>query len=313
MAARHNGDTMSQNHEPQAPHAAQAAPDNTRQALIDLVDLLGLEALEEDQFRGRNLDIGSPAVFGGQVLGQSLMAAALTVTEAQTIHSLHGYFLRAGDKSEPIVYEVDRVRDGASFTLRRVAGIQHGREIFQMSASFHRPEDGPSHQGEMPAAPPPESLVNEHLRQRAISDQMPERMREFLHQAHPLDFRSVDPLDPLMPDARPPHALHWMRAADKLPDDPLVHQAMLAYASDFSLMRVAMQPHRLNFAQPGVHCASLDHAMWFHRDFRFDDWLLYQSDSPLMTGGRGFCRGSLWSRDGQLVASVAQEGLIRAR
>ena len=313
MAARHNGDTMSQNHEPQAPHAAQAAPDNTRQALSDLVDLLGLEALEEDQFRGRNLDHGSPAVFGGQVLGQSLMAAALTVTEAQTIHSLHGYFLRAGDKSEPIVYEVDRVRDGASFSLRRIAAIQHGREIFQMSASFHRPEDGPSHQGEMPSAPPPEGLVDEHLRQRAISDQMPERMQAFLQQAHPLDFRSVDPLDPLNPDARPPQALHWMRAAHRLPDDPLVHQAMLAYASDFSLMRVAMQPHRLNFAQPGLLCASLDHAMWFHRDFRFDDWLLYQSDSPLMTGGRGFCRGSLWSRDGQLVASVAQEGLIRVR
>ena len=285
----------------------------THQALHDLVDLLRLEQIEHNLFRGRSLDVGGTAVFGGQVLGQALMAAARTVADGQSVHSLHGYFLRAGDKTRPIVYEVDRLRDGASFSTRRVVAIQHGQAIFHMSASFHKRESGPSHQGVMPAAPPPEQLVNEHLRQRALSDRLPERMRAYLQQPQPVDLRAVDPLDLLAPEARPPQALHWLRAAHGLPDDPLLHQALLAYASDWSLMRVAMLPHQLNFTQPNVQGVSLDHAMWFHRDFRFDDWLLYQSDSPSLSGARGFCRGSLWSRDGQLVASVAQEGLIRVR
>lgn len=285
----------------------------TRQAVRELVDLLRLEQLEHNLFRGLNRDVGSPAVFGGQVLGQALMAAARTVVDSQSVHSLHGYFLRAGDKAVPIVYEVDRIRDGASFTTRRVVAIQHGQAIFHMSASFHRREAGPAHQSAMPAAPAPETLVNEHLRQRAISSQLPQRMRPFLQQPQPVDLRAVDPLDLLAPEARPAQMLHWLRAADRLPDDALVHQALLAYASDWSLMRVAMLPHRLNFTQPEVQGVSLDHAMWFHRDFRFDDWLLYQADSPSLSGARGFCRGSLWTRDGQLVASVAQEGLIRLR
>ncbi len=293
--------------------AADAVHPATRQAVRELVDLLRLEQLEHNLFRGLNRDVGSPAVFGGQVLGQALMAAARTVADSQSVHSLHGYFLRAGDMAVPIVYEVDRIRDGASFTTRRVVAIQHGQAIFHMSASFHKREAGPAHQDAMPAAPAPESLVDEHLRQRALSAQLPERMRPFLQQPQPVDLRSVDPLDLLAPEARPAQMLHWLRAADALPDDALVHQALLAYASDWSLMRVAMLPHRLNFTQPAVQGVSLDHAMWFHRDFRFDDWLLYQADSPSLSGARGFCRGSLWSRDGQLVASVAQEGLIRVR
>jgi acyl-CoA thioesterase-2 len=229
------------------------------------------------------------------------------------VHSLHGYFLRAGDKAVPIIYDVDRIRDGASFATRRVVAIQHGQAIFHMSASFHKREGGPAHQGTMPKVPPPESLVDDHQREQSMAHRMPERRREFLQTPQPVELRSVDPLDPLTPEPRPAQALHWLRAPHALPDDPLLHQALLAYASDWSLMRVAMLPHGLSFNQPGVQGVSLDHAMWFHRDFRFDDWLLYQSDSPSLAGARGFCRGSLWSRDGALVASVAQEGLIRVR
>ena len=286
---------------------------NTAQALQGLVDLLRLEQLEHNLFRGQSRDIGAPAVFGGQVLGQALMAAARTVAAGQSVHSLHGYFLRAGDKAVPIVYDVDRIRDGASFATRRVVAIQHGQAIFHMSASFHKREGGPAHQGAMPEAPPPESLADDHQREQSMAQRMPERRREFLQTPQPVELRSVDPLDPLTPEPRPAQALHWLRAPHALPDDPLLHQALLAYASDWSLMRVAMLPHGLSFNQPAVQGVSLDHAMWFHRDFRFDDWLLYQSDSPSLAGARGFCRGSLWSRDGALVASVAQEGLIRVR
>ncbi len=285
--------------------------DDTAQALQSLVDLLRLEQFEHNLFRGQNRDVGGKAVFGGQVLGQALMAAARTVAPGQSVNSLHGYFLRAGDTAVPIVYEVDRIRDGASFATRRVVAIQHGQAIFHMSASFHRQEQGPSHQGTMPEAPAPETLVDEHLRQRAMIDRLPERMHDFLRSAQPVELRAVNPMDFMQPELRPPQALHWLRAAHALPDDPLLHQALLAYASDWSLMRVAMLPHGLNFTQPGVQGVSLDHAMWFHRDFRFDDWLLYQSDSPSLQGARGFCRGGLWSRDGALVASVAQECLIR--
>ena len=286
---------------------------DTAQALQGLVDLLRLEQLEHNLFRGQSRDVGGPAVFGGQVLGQALMAAARTVVPGQSVHSLHGYFLRAGDKMVPIVYDVDRIRDGASFATRRVVAIQHGQAIFHMSASFHKREGGPAHQGSMPEAPPPESLADDHQRERAMADRLPERRRAFLQLPQPVELRSVNPLDPLTPEPRPAQALHWLRAPHALPDDPLLHQALLAYASDWSLMRVAMLPHGLSFNQPGVQGVSLDHAMWFHRDFRFDDWLLYQSDSPSLAGARGFCRGSLWSRDGALVASVAQEGLIRVR
>ena len=283
------------------------------QAVADLVALLRLEALEKNLFRGNSLDIGSHAVFGGQVLGQALMAAGRTV-EGQPVHSLHGYFLRAGDKTAPIVYEVDRIRDGASFVTRRVVAIQHGQAIFHMSASFHRPEDGPAeHQGLMPIARPPEELDNDHERERARLHLMPERSHAHLRSASAVDMRSTDPLDLLAPELRPPHSLHWLRAAAPLPDEPLLHHALLAYASDWSLMRVAMLPHGLSWTQPGVQGVSLDHAMWFHRGFRFDEWMLYQKDSPSLSDSRGFCRGSLWSREGQLLASVAQEGLIRKR
>lgn len=294
--------------------SAHCTPDNdTRQALVDLVDLLRLEPLEHNLFRGRSRDHGGQAVFGGQVLGQALMAAGRTVADGQQVHSLHGYFLRAGDKAMPIVYDVDRIRDGASFTTRRVVAIQHGQPIFHMSASFHKREAGPTHQDSMPAAPPPESLEDDHQRDRRMADRMPAWRQQYLQQAQPMQSRAVNPIDAFAPVPLPAQALHWMRAPHPLPDDPLLHQALLAYASDWSLMSVAMRPHALSWQQGNVQGVSLDHAMWFHRDFRFDDWLLYQSDSPSLSGARGFCRGSLWRRDGALVASVAQEGLIRIR
>jgi len=289
------------------------SPENQRlAALHDLVKQLRLEQLDDNRFRGGNIDIGSPAVFGGQVLGQALMAAGRTVA-GQSVHSLHGYFLRAGDKATPIDYEVDRVRDGASFSMRRVVALQHGQPIFYMSASFHRSESGIEHQREMPVTPPPEGLQDEHETRRALRDRLPAAARAVVDQARAIDIRPVDPLDMLAPEPRPPYNRTWMRAHGALPDDPLIHQALLAYASDFSLLLVAMRPHGLTFMQPQVQCVSLDHAMWFHRDFRFDDWLLYETDSPSATGARGFCRGNLFSRDGRLVASVAQEGLIRLR
>jgi acyl-CoA thioesterase-2 len=267
-----------------------------REALHALVEQLRLEQLEKNLFRGTSSDIGAPAVFGGQVLGQALMAAARTV-DAHAAHSLHGYFLRPGDKTAPIVYDVDRIRDGGSFTTRRVVAIQHGEAIFHMSASFHRREAGVEHQRPMPAVPAPDTL------------------HEQTHQplSLPIDFRFADGRPPLGGGAWAPQGQTWLRTIDRLPDDPLLHQAMLAYASDYSLLGVAMQPHGLDFRKPGVQSVSLDHAMWFHRDFRIDEWLLYDTDSPIAAGARGFCRGSLYREDGRLVASVAQEGLVRVR
>lgn len=279
-------------------------------ALRELVDRLSLTPLDDDRFEGGHIDIGSPSVFGGQVLGQALMAAARTVS-GQPVHSLHGYFLRAGDKAVPIVYEVDRVRDGAGFTMRRVVARQHDRTIFVMSASFHRPEDGPEHQREMPQAPDPEGLPDEHESRLALREQLLPFARAVVDQARAIEIRPADPVHLLTPEPAPPYSRTWFRAAGALPDDPLIHQALLAYASDFSLLGVAMRPHGMSFMQPGQQIVSLDHAMWFHRDFRFDDWLLYETDSPSASQGRGFCRGSLFARDGRLVASVAQEGLLR--
>lgn len=282
-----------------------------RQTMLDeLVAHLQLEQLEINLFRGRSHDIGSPAVFGGQVLGQALMAAARTVP-SRAVHSLHAYFLRPGDKEAPIVYEVDRIRDGASFTTRRVTAIQHGKAIFHMTASFQRTEQGVEHQRAMPEAPDPDQVRDDRVAMRAAFDQLPARARAVLDRQRPIDFRTVDPVHPIAPGAHPPCNQAWMRATGALPDDAVLHCALLAYASDFSLLSVALRPHSLTYFQPDVQIVSLDHAMWFHRDFRFDDWLLYETDSPSATGARGFCRGSIFSRDGRLVASVAQEGLIR--
>ena len=288
-------------------------PDPMSSALRDLLDLLDLEPIEHNIYRGRNRDIGSGRVYGGQVLAQALVAAARTVEEGRIAHSLHGYFILPGDVDAPIVYFVDRLRDGKSFTTRRVVGIQHGNAIFEMATSFQVAEDGPDHQAEMPDVPGPDGLPDELERVRAVADRIPEHLRAVYTQDRPIEFRPVAPVDFFRPEPRPAVKHVWVRAAGTMPDDPLQHQAVLAYASDYGLLSTALLPHGLSFQQPRVQAATLDHALWFHRPCRVDDWLLYASDSPSASGARGFTRGSLYTRGGTLAASVTQEGLTRVR
>jgi acyl-CoA thioesterase-2 len=281
--------------------------------LADLLDVLNLESLEVNIYRGRNRDIGTGRVFGGQVLSQALVAARRTVDGPREAHSLHGYFILPGDLAAPIVYFVDRLRDGASFSTRQVTAIQHGRAIFNLSASFQVAETGFEHQASMPNVPPPEDLANELELIRGSADRIPESMRQVLTQDRPIDFRPVSPIDPFQPEKRAPVRYLWLRAIDRLPDDPMIHQAVLAYASDYGLLGTALLPHGVSPRSPTLQLATLDHAFWAHRPFRADEWLLYSMDSPVAAGARGFTRGSFYTRDGQLVASVAQEGLMRPR
>ncbi|MCR6480235.1 acyl-CoA thioesterase II [Variovorax sp. ZS18.2.2] len=283
----------------------------TAARLVDeLVALMQLEPLGGDRFRAQSEDIGTPAVFGGQVLGQSLAAASLTVGADRPVHSMHAYFLLPGEHA-PIEYSVDRVRDGRSFTTRHVVARQGERIIFEMSASFQTVDDGVEHQLAMPAVEGPEGLVSELDQRLALGDRLPERWRIKGLEPHGIEYRRVEADDLLTPIVRPSESALWMRAIAPLPDDPVVHRALLAYASDHGLLRAAMLPHGLSFMSGQVRPASLDHAMWFHRDFRMDDWLLYVLDSPSASGARGLCRGSLFTRDGRLVASTAQEGMLR--
>ena len=282
-----------------------------KQALADVLALLDLEPIEQDIFRGMSPAIGRvPRVFGGQVLGQALIAATRTVEQSRICHSLHAYFLRPGDPKVPILYEVDRSRDGHSFTARRVVAIQHGKQIFNLAASYQTPEQGYEHQFQMPNVPPPEALEDETEARRKNADQIPEILRGWLTRARPFEIRPVI-LDP--PGDRPPREPYdniWFRAAAPVP--PPLAQPLLAYASDASLLSTSLLPHGKSIFS-GLQVASIDHAMWFHRPFHFDDWLLYAQDSPSASGARGFNRGAIFSRDGTLIASVAQEGLIRPR
>jgi acyl-CoA thioesterase-2 len=277
--------------------------------LAELLRLLELERLEINIFRGESRDIGSPQVYGGQVLGQALKAAYATVDGGRMVHSLHAYFLRRGDFNAPIVYFVDRSRDGHSFVSRRVTAIQHGEQIFNLSASFQSVEAGFEHQQQMPEVPPPESLP-ESL---SLASEQVERLTPRLHRFalnRPIEFRAVPSAAVAQQPGMPRQHL-WLRTVDRLPDDELLHRCLLAYASDFHLLGTAMVPHRERMAAGNYMLASIDHAMWFHRPVRMDDWLLYVTDSPSASGARGFARGSIYSRDGRLVASTAQEGLIR--
>jgi acyl-CoA thioesterase-2 len=279
--------------------------------LNDLHDLLDLEYIEHNIFRGRSIDIGSGSVYGGQALAQSLVAAQRTVDDDRMPHSMHGYFILPGDVDAPIVYEVDRLRDGKSFTTRRIVAIQHGRPIFNMAASFQAPEDGAEHQTDMPDVPGPDELPRELDLIRAVEDQIPEAVRSVYTRERPIEFRPVDPVDPFDPATKPPANHVWLRARGTLPDDRLTHQSMLAYATDYGLLSTALRPHGLSFVQPDLQLATLDHALWFHRPVQVDEWLLYATDSPSASGARGFTRGQLFAADGTLVASVAQEGLMR--
>jgi acyl-CoA thioesterase-2 len=275
-----------------------------------LLQLLDLERLELNLFRGLNRDIGSGRLFGGQVLAQALVAAGRTV-EGRRAHSLHGYFMLAGDVDIPVVYQVDRIRDGRSFTTRRVLAIQEGREIFTMTCSFQADEPGVEHHAPPPAVPAPEELPRELDLVREMADRIPEAVRDIYTQDRPLDFRPIAPVDPFHPEVREPLKQMWFRAEGRMPDEPILHQAVMAYASDYGLLGTGLLPHGVSFLQRRVQAASLDHAVWFHRDFRVDEWLLYSMDSPAAAGARAFTRGSLHTRDGTLVASTAQEGLIR--
>ncbi len=279
--------------------------------LAELVRLLELERLEVNLFRGESRDIGAPQVFGGQVLGQSLKAACMTVEPGRAVHSLHAYFLRRGDFNAPIVYFVDRSRDGQSFTSRRVTAIQHGEQIFNMAASFQVEQSGVEHQLAMPEVPAPETLSDPALPARATLEQLPERMREFYGRARPFEFRRVEPIDLASPQKAPPLQHIWFRAVDRLPADPVLHRCLLAYASDYYLLSTSMLPHALQALSSNVVHASIDHAMWFHRPVQVDEWLLYAIESPSASGSRGYSRGSIFTRAGVLVASTAQEGLVR--
>ncbi|MGJ7511125.1 acyl-CoA thioesterase [Variovorax sp. GT1P44] len=283
----------------------------TAARLVDeLVELMRLEPLGNDRFLAQSEDIGTPAVFGGQVLGQALMAASQTVATDRPAHSMHAYFLLPGEHA-PIEYAVDRVRDGRSFTTRHVVARQGERIIFEMSASFQTVDDGIEHQLPMPEAAGPEGLPSELDQRIALGERLPERWRAKGLVPHGIEYRRVEPDDLLAPERRASESALWMRAIAPLPDDPNVHRALLAYASDHGLLRAAMLPHGMSFMSGRVRPASLDHAMWFHRDFRMDDWLLYSIDSPSASGARGLCRGSIFTRDGRLVASTAQEGMLR--
>jgi len=279
-----------------------------------LLALLDLEPLEVNLFRGRSPQASWQRVFGGQVVGQALVAACRTLDTAQRPpHSLHAYFLLPGDPKVPIIYEVDRIRDGQSFTTRRVIAIQHGQAIFSMAVSFHRAEEGRSHQAKMPDVPKPEELPNESEFRARVLPLLPEPVRRYYERERPIELKPVESsryLGTPVPDGRS-HV--WIRATGRLPDDPAIHQCVLAYASDMTLIDSALAPLGRSVFDRNIMAASLDHALWFHRPCRADDWLLYAQDSPSLAGARGFSRGLIFARDGTLAASVAQEGLLRER
>ncbi len=281
-----------------------------RNPVQELLALLDLEPIEVNIFRGRSPEDRSQRVFGGQVLGQALVAATRTV-ENRICHSLHAYFLVPGDPKVPILYEVDRSRDGKSFSSRRVVAIQHGRQIFHMSVSFQIDEPGLVHQIDAPKVPAPETLPNEDEMRRAFADKVPAELRTHFLRPRPIELRPVERSDIFRPQKRPPHQAFWVRATGALPEDRALQQCVLAYASDMTLLDTCLLPHGIGWFDKRMQMASIDHAMWFHRPFRADEWLLYVQDSPEASGGRGFNRGLIYTADGTLVASVAQEGLIR--
>ncbi len=288
--------------------------ENTLDTTIErLVELMDLEVIEENIFRGESQDIGSPQVFGGQVLGQALMAASRTV-EGRLVHSLHAYFLRRGDFEAPIVYEVDRARDGGSFSNRRIIAVQHGEQIFNMTASFQKPEDGLEHQSKMPEVKPPnelEDLVD--LIKPEWVEQLPARIKRMLTRRRPFEVRPVEIPHFLTNKTAEPTKHSWIRANGKVPNHEGLHQALLAYVSDYDLLTTAILPHGTNLMQNRFQMASLDHAMWFHKPMMIDQWMLFAYESTRSSGSRGFARAEIFAQDGTLIASTSQEGLMRVR
>ncbi|MEZ9823271.1 acyl-CoA thioesterase II [Shewanella sp. 10N.286.45.A1] len=281
------------------------------QVLDDLLALLSLEKIEEGLFRGQSQDLGFGHVFGGQVMGQALSAAKQTVSPDRKVHSLHSYFLRAGDEKLPIIYDVEIMRDGGSFSARRVKAIQKGRPIFYMTCSFQVFEEGYDHQAKMPEVEGPEGLLNQQELAMTLQDKVPAKMLEKFMADTPIEMRLVDPCNPMAPKVTEPVRHVWIRANGKVPENLCVHDYLLAYASDFNFLVTAAQPHGVSFLTPGMRMATIDHAMWFHRPFDLSQWLLYSIESPNASGGRGFVTGKFFNQQGQLVASATQEGLIR--
>ncbi|MCE9686778.1 acyl-CoA thioesterase II [Shewanella sp. AS16] len=279
--------------------------------LDDLLSLLSLEQIEIGLFRGQSQDLGFGHVFGGQVMGQALSAAKQTVPPERKVHSLHSYFLRAGDEKLPIVYDVEIMRDGGSFSARRVKAIQKGRPIFYMTCSFQAEEAGFEHQASMPQVPGPEGLLNQQELAMTMRDRVPPRMLEKFMADAPIEMRLINPLNPVAPAATEPHRYLWLRANGTVPADEHVHDSLLAYASDFNFLVTAAQPHGVSFLTPGMRMATIDHSMWFHRPFDIGEWLLYSIDSPTASGGRGYVKGQFFNQQGELVASATQEGLLR--
>lgn len=281
--------------------------------IAQLEALLSVEELDRDLYRGARQPEGRGRVFGGQVIAQALMAGQRATDPDRVPHSLHAYFMRPGDEAIPIIYRVSRDYDGGSFSTRRIIAFQRGEPILNMAASFHRIEPGRSHQAEMPDAPDPETLTPEHEQRRAVADQVPERFRDFFTRPRPFEIRHATPWTPLEAEAQAPEQRVWFRAQAPVLGGAEMHRAMLAWATDMMLLSTGMRPHGLSWVQPGVQTASLDHAIWFHDEVRVDEWLLYAMDSPWAGRGRNFNRGMIFTRDGRLVASVTQEGLMRAR
>lgn len=279
----------------------------------ELLEHLKLERLEENLYRGTSKDVGSKSVFGGQVLAQALQAASATVSEDRIAHSLHGYFILPGDINSPIVFNVDRVRDGGSFTTRKVAAIQHGKTIFSFMASFQKKQEGFDHQIEMPNVAKPEDLYSDRELFAKAETMMPEKLKKVLGRDRPIIFKPTVIPNFFNPQKEAPFSNIWFKANGEMPDDLALHQSVLAYASDYNLLTTALKPHGISFGTKNLQMASIDHAMWFFRDFRVDDWLLYAVDSPSTSNARGFCRGNIFNQDGVLVASVVQEGLIRKK
>jgi len=281
------------------------------QPLNKVIETLDLEEIELNHYLATSPNEGWQRVYGGQVIGQALVAASRTVSTDRSAHSLHGYFLRAGDTEIPILYKVDRIRDGKSFTTRRVVAVQRGQAIFTMSISFQVDEAGLNHQFDMPDVPLPDTLpTDEEIRQQQAKS-WPAEFQDSFSGSSAIQVKPIDPVDMLHPEPAPPIQRCWMRCGEKLPDDPRIHQCVLAYLSDWSLLDTATRPHAVSFMQENVQVASLDHAMWFHRPFRADEWLLYDQDSPSANGARGFNRGLIYNLAGELVASTTQEGLVR--
>jgi len=281
--------------------------------LEELIALLALERIEEHLFRGQSQDLGWGVVYGGQVLGQALSAAAQTVPRDRHVHSLHSYFLRPGDVSKPIVYDVDRIRDGSSFTTRRVVAIQSGHAIFNLQASFQVSEEGFEHHDPMPEVPAPETRPTEQELLREDLASLPAVLHDRALAPRPFEMRPIEWMNPMRPTVAAPRRSMWLRTDGRLPDDEAVHRCMLAYASDHAFVTTSLLPHGVTWLTSGMQVASLDHVMWFHQPFRADEWMLHVMDSPKAHGARGLVRGRVYTQDGRLVATTAQEGLIRRR